>query len=95
MKKVLMTYIESGMGHITSIKSISDNFHRLYGDEFEIDDCYIMKEDNDKALINWEKFVIKQTQRTNKVKGYGNFVFFSYVGTWRGAFFEDYTPNCF
>lgn len=75
MKKVLMTYIESGMGHITSIKSISDNFHRLYGDEFEIDDCYIMKEDNDKALINWEKFVIKQTQRTNKVKGYGNFVF--------------------
>ncbi len=70
-----MTYIESGMGHITSIKSISDNFHRLYGDQFDIDDCYIMKEDGDKVLMNWEKFVIKQTQRTNKVRGYGNFVF--------------------
>ena len=43
-----MTYMESGMGHITSITSISDNFKRLYKDKFEIEDCYIMQEDNDK-----------------------------------------------
>lgn len=75
-KKVLMTYMESGMGHITSIKSISDNLKRLYPDDFEIIDSYIMQEDGDKSKIKMEKFIIKQTQNTNKIKGYGNFVFF-------------------
>ena len=75
-KKVLMTYMESGMGHITSIKSISDNLKRLYPDEFEIVDSYIMQEFGNKAQIKMEKFIIKQTQRTNKIRGYGNFVFF-------------------
>ncbi len=48
-KRVLMTYMESGMGHITSIKSISDNFKALYGEEFEVIDSYIMQEDKDKT----------------------------------------------
>ena len=75
-KKVLRTYMESGMGHITSIKSISDNLKRLYPDDFEIIDSYIMQEDGDKSKIKMEKFIIKQTQNTNKIKGFGNFVFF-------------------
>lgn len=75
-KKVLMTYMESGMGHITSIKSISDNFKTLYGDEFEIIDSYIMQEDKSKTLKHFENFIIKQTKNTNRIKGFGNFVFF-------------------
>lgn len=74
-QRVLMTYMESGYGHITSIKSISDNFKRLYGDQFEVIDSYIMQEDNDPALKKWNNFIIKQTKNTNKIKGYGNFIF--------------------
>ena len=75
-KRVLMTYMESGMGHITSIKSISDNLKKLYGDELEIIDSYIMQEDKDPALKRWENFIIKQTKNTNRIRGYGYFVFF-------------------
>ena len=75
-KKVLMTYMESGMGHITSITSISDNLKALYGDEFEIVDSYIMQEDHDKTLKKFENLIIKQTKNTNKIKGFGNFIFF-------------------
>lgn len=71
-----MTFMESGMGHITSIKSISDNFRTLYGDKFEIIDSYIMQEDKDRVLKTWENFIISQTKNTNKIKGFGNFVFF-------------------
>lgn len=74
-QKVLMTYMESGLGHITSIKSISDNLKRLYPNEFDVVDCYIMQEDGDKTLKHFENFIIKQTKNTNKIKGYGNFVF--------------------
>ncbi|MEG1500128.1 MAG: glycosyltransferase [Clostridia bacterium] len=74
--KILVTYIESGMGHIMSAKSISDSLKSRYGDKVLIDDCYIMDEDKNKTLINFEKFLIHQTKQTNKVKGYGNFVFF-------------------
>ena len=42
-KKVLMTYIESGFGHITSITSISDNFKKIYGNEFDVDDSLVWK----------------------------------------------------
>lgn len=75
-KKVLMTFMESGMGHITSITSISDNLKKLYGDELDIVDSYIMQEDKDKTLKRFENFIISQTKNTNKIKGFGNFVFF-------------------
>ena len=74
-QKVLLTYMESGMGHITSVKSISDNLKKFYNDQFEINDCYIMEEDNNKALKKFNKFIIKQTQNTNKHVGFGKFIF--------------------
>lgn len=73
-KRVLMTYMESGMGHITSIKSISDNLKKYYGDKYEILDEYIMR--SDKHTQRLEKFIISQTKNTNRIKGFGNFVFF-------------------
>lgn len=74
-KRILMTYMESGMGHITSIKSISDNFKALYGDEFEVIDSYIMQEDKSKTLKHFENFIISQTKNTNRIRGFGSFVF--------------------
>lgn len=75
-KRVLMTYMESGYGHITSIKLISDSLKKYYGEEFDIIDSYIMREEDDKYLNKLNDFIIKQTQRTNRIKGFGNLVFF-------------------
>ena len=74
-KRILLTYIESGMGHITSIKSISDALNKLNDGSFELIDSYIMQEDKNPTLIKFNNFIIHQTQQTNKIKGYGAFVF--------------------
>ena len=73
--KILMTYMESGLGHITSITSISDNLKKYYGDKLEIVDSYIMQEDKDPILKKWEDFIIHETKLTNKVKGLGSLIF--------------------
>lgn len=75
-KKILLTYMESGMGHITSITSISDNLKKFYGDKYEIIDNYIMHEDNDKDLKRFENFIIRMTKDTNRINGFGNIAFF-------------------
>ena len=74
-KKVLFTYFESGNGHITSMKSISDNVKALYGDKYDMNDCYIMREDNDKTLIFFEKFIKRECINTNRLWGFGAFMF--------------------
>lgn len=99
-KRVLLTYIESGMGHITSIRSISDNLKKYYGDKFEILDTYIMNED--KNLKGWEKFIIKQTKNTNRVWGFGNFIFWflrfmgglKFMRFVHRTFFASHTNHC-
>ena len=72
-KKVLLTYFESGMGHITSIQSIRDSLSK-YSDA-QIIESRVMREGNDKKMIGYENFIIKNTQRTNSLKGYGNMCF--------------------
>ena len=41
-KKILVTFIESGFGHITSARAISDSLKKKYGDVYDIEDCDIM-----------------------------------------------------
>lgn len=73
--KILLTYIESGMGHIMSMKSIEDGL-KPYADKIEIIPSYIMQEDNDEACIRFEKFLINCTKGTNKSKIFSHTVFF-------------------
>ncbi len=73
--RVLLTYMESGMGHITSMKSISDALKNMNLPNLELIDCYIMQEDNDPVLIKFNNFIIHQTKQTNCIRGYGPFVF--------------------
>lgn len=72
-KKIMITFIESGFGHITSARAISDSLKSKFGNCFEIEDCNIMKE-NEKT-IKFEKFLTNQTKATNKLHGYGFFIF--------------------
>lgn len=72
-KKILVTFIESGFGHITSARAISDRLKAKYGERYDVQDCDIMK-DSEKTE-EFERFLTRQTQATNKIHGYGFFVF--------------------
>ena len=74
-KRILLTYMESGNGHITSIKSIADGLRRLNYPDLELIESYIMQEGNNPTMIKFNNFIIKQTKNTNKIKGFGPFVF--------------------
>lgn len=108
-KKVLLTYFESGMGHITAIQAICDSLEKY--NDIDIIKSYVMHEGNDKKMLNYEKFIIKNTKMTNSLKGYGNMCFnilslfglrffrFLHKTTFRGAtkgvlkYFESVCPD--
>lgn len=73
--RVLITYIESGMGHIMSANAIANKLKEKYGNELEIIEEHIMKCDNNKNQIRFEKFMSEQVKITNRIKGYGAFMF--------------------
>ncbi len=73
--KILLTYIESGMGHIMSMKSIEDGL-KPYADQLEIISSYIMQEDQNEVCLRFEKFLINCTKGTNKSKIFSHTVFF-------------------
>lgn len=71
-----MTYIESGFGHISSMDSIYGELLQDYGDEYDIQKSYIMREDGFPHLMRLERFFAKQVENTNKIPGFGKFIFF-------------------
>lgn len=71
--KILFTFIESGMGHITSMQSIVDSMTKNYADEVEIINDYVMQ--HNESTVKYEKFLTKQVQNTNSIKGFGQFIF--------------------
>lgn len=73
--RILITYIESGKGHIMSMRSIEGALRQRYGDKVEIIVSNIMSDDGFKPLMNMEKFLVKQTENTNKFEIFGKFIF--------------------
>ena len=74
-QKILLTYIESGFGHISSLDSIYSALCDGYSDVYDICKSYIMREDDLPHLLRMEKFLIKQVQNTNKYPWFGDFIF--------------------
>ncbi|MCH5165358.1 MAG: hypothetical protein J1G01_03050 [Clostridiales bacterium] len=74
-QKVLITYIESGFGHISSMDSISVAFEEKYGDSYDIEKSYILTDDGFTNLEHMNRFLIKETQYTNKIPYFGRIVF--------------------
>ena len=72
-QKVLLTYIESGMGHIMSMSAIADGLKEKYGDDLEILESYIMSDD--KEAGKFEKFIMDCVKSTNKNKALGMGIF--------------------
>lgn len=73
--RLLVTYIESGMGHIMSMRAVADALKRDYSDRFEIVETEIMRDTNSKEQIWFEKFLTAQTKLTNKVPIFGPTIF--------------------
>jgi UDP-N-acetylglucosamine:LPS N-acetylglucosamine transferase len=71
--KLLLTYIESGMGHITSMQAVKEGLEKRHCDEFELKDFYPMNDDG--KAKKYEEFQIKQVFNTNTVPGFGKFIF--------------------
>lgn len=86
--RVLITYIESGMGHIMSAQAIANKLKEKYGKELDIVEEEIMKCDNDKTQIKFEKFLCNQVKITNKIKGYGAFMFWLIEALGKQKFLE-------
>lgn len=59
--KVLITYIEAGMGHIMSATSISESLHQAYGADLEIIDDYVCR-DAGQTLAKFEKSLVKSVK---------------------------------
>jgi len=73
--KIAVTYVEAGMGHITSAKAVSDALKNYYGDRAEVIDVDFFKCTKDPAMINMEKSMISQVKMASKMKTWGNFLF--------------------
>lgn len=64
--KVLITFVEAGMGHITSATAIADALEKYYPDEVEVIRTNIFTDTNDKVLIKYQQFLIDEVKRSNK-----------------------------
>ncbi len=72
--KVLITYIEAGMGHIMSAVTISDSLRQAYGDKLEIIDDYICQNAG-KTLQNFEKSLVKSVKAYSRGRAASAFQF--------------------
>ena len=71
--RIIVTYLEAGMGHIVSAKAISEALKANYGDKLDIYDVWLAKESP--VLKQYQETLVKEVKRSNKNPGYGNFQF--------------------
>lgn len=74
-QRILLTYVESGFGHISSMDSIYDALTDRYSDVYDIQKSFILTDDGFPNLVKINKFLIKQVQNTNKIPYFGRFIF--------------------
>ncbi len=73
--KILIPYVEAGMGHIVTSQAISESLKKLNNENFEIICCKAFQDSKDPDLIKYEKGIVEQVKMANKLAGYGNFQF--------------------
>ncbi len=75
--KILITFVEAGMGHIVSAQAISESLKAKYGDKMEIIESYILRDSENPILPKYEDFLVKNTQLYSKLPAYGDIQFAS------------------
>ncbi len=64
--KIVITFVEAGMGHITSATAIADALEKYHSDEVEVIRTNIFTDTNYKVLIKYQQFLIDEVKRINK-----------------------------
>ena len=75
--RILITFVEAGMGHIVSAQAISESLKTKYGDRLEIIDSYILRDSDNPTLPKYEDFLVANTKIYSSLPGYGDFQFAS------------------
>lgn len=73
-KRVVVTFVEAGQGHIVTAEAIAQSLEKKYANEIEVIRDYIFKEGDD-SLKKHEQMLIKNVKASNKHKGYLDFQF--------------------
>ena len=63
--RIVITYLEAGMGHIVSARAISDALKKFYGDKLEIIDLEIAKVN--KTLKKYQDSLVNEVKKSNKI----------------------------
>ncbi len=71
--RVLFPFTEAGLGHIVPMKSIADEFERLYGDKVEVVRCNFFTETDNKNLKIFGERLCTFVQTQNRHTSYGFF----------------------
>ena len=56
--RILITFVEAGMGHIVSAQAISDSLKKKYGDKMEIIEAYMLRDSENPVLPKFEEFLV-------------------------------------
>lgn len=68
--RVLVTYMEAGLGHIVTAQAISDALKRSYADKLEVIDNYTLRDSKRKILNKYEKYMVNEVNKHSKYPGY-------------------------
>lgn len=68
--RVLITYVESGMGHIVSAKAICDALYNGYGNNIDIIEKHILRDSEKTILKNFEIYLTNEVKRHSILPGY-------------------------
>lgn len=75
--RILITYVEAGMGHIVSAQAIAESLKAKYGDKAEIIESHILRDSDNPILPKYEEFLVRNTQWYSKIPAYGDIQFAS------------------
>ena len=70
-KRILITYIEAGLGHIVAAEAIADALNKAKCDRFEIIERYILRDSENEALRKFERFLVGQVRGYSRFPGLG------------------------
>ncbi|MBQ7387184.1 MAG: glycosyltransferase [Clostridia bacterium] len=68
--RVLVTYIEAGLGHIVTAQAISDALRDLYSDDIDIIDSFVLRDSGNAVLEKYEKYMVREVRRHSRFPGY-------------------------
>ena len=75
--RVLVTFVEAGMGHIVSAQAISECLKKKYSDKMEIIESHILRDSDNPVLPKYEEFLVRNPQWYSRLPAYGDIQFAS------------------